>query len=251
MVVASALLHAGLLGLVFVSPHLHEREPPRVISVELISPPGAPAAAAKPAPAPAPEPAPAPVPEAAPPPPPPPKPKQIVLPEKPTAPKPPDKAKPKPREKEVFKEPPKKKPEKDLDELLAEMRNSDTTKPAATPAPGPPAEAPVDTATATAGGPSEGAAISPEEAAWRARVKLAMKGIWVLAPGFRAQTLQTIVVVSLDGAGTIVGEPRITKKSGNPWFDESVIRALGKVSKLPQPPQAGDWPLQFEPGDSL
>jgi hypothetical protein len=77
---------------------LHDREPPRVISVELISPPGAPRRRAKPAPAPRPS-----RPRRSrppPPPPPPPKPKQIVLPEKPTAPKPPDKAKPKPREKE-------------------------------------------------------------------------------------------------------------------------------------------------------
>ena len=246
MVVGSALLHAGLLGLVLVSPSLHEREPPRVISVELVSPPGAPAAAPKPAPAPPPEAVPAP-------PPPPPKPKQIVLPEKPTAPKPPDKAKPKPREKEVFKEPPKKQ-EKDLDQLLAEMRDSDTTKPSPAPAPAPaPAEgAPAETATATTGEPSEGATqISPEEAAWRARVRQKMKGIWIVPPGFRTQPLETRVVVTLDGAGNIVGEPRIKKKSGNPWYDEGVMRGLAKASPLPPPPEAGDWTLQFEPGDSL
>src|SRR5688572_24118398 len=116
MVVWSAALHAGALGLVMASPSFRTHELPRVIAVELVQPsaPAAPAAAPKPAPAPPPEAVPAP-----PPPPPPPKPKQIVLPEKSTAPKPPDKAKPKPREKEVFKEPPKKQ-EKDLDQLLAE-----------------------------------------------------------------------------------------------------------------------------------
>jgi outer membrane biosynthesis protein TonB len=251
MVVGSALVHTGLLGLVFVSPSFRVHEQPRVIAVELIQPsaPAAPQAAPKPAPVP--EPAPAPPPEAAPEPPPPPKPKQVVLPEKPTAPKPPDKAKPKPREKEVFKEPPKKQ-EKDLDELLAEMRGSDTTKPSASPAP---TQAPVDTATATTGPtgtPSEGIGeISPEEAAWRARVRQKMKGIWIVPPGFRTQQLQTLVVVTLDGAGNIVGEPRIKKKSGNPWYDDSVMRGLAKASTLPAPPEAGDWVLQFEPGDSL
>ena len=243
MVVGSALVHTGLLGLVLVSPDFHEHELPRVISVELIAPPAPPAA-----PQAAPKPA-TPPPEAvpAPPPPPPPKPKQIVLPEKPTAPKPPDKAKPKPREKEVFKEPPKKQ-EKDLDELLAEMRGSDTTK--AAPAPAPTA-APVDTATATTGGSSEGRELSPEEAAWQARVKRKMKGIWIVPPGFRTQPLQTRVVVTLDSTGNILGSPRITQKSGNPWYDDGVIRGLAKASPLPPPPEAGDWVMWFEPGDSL
>jgi outer membrane biosynthesis protein TonB len=255
MVVWSALVHTGAVAFLVVSPNLGVHEPPRVIAVELIQP-SAPAVPA--APRAAPEPAPAPPPEAAAPPPepepapPPPKPKQIVLPEKPTTPKPPEKAKPKPREKDVFKEPPKKQ-EKDLDQLLAEMRNSDTTKPS--PAPPGPAQEPVATATATTGPtgePSEGAVeISPEEAAWRRSVKLKMKGIWVVQPGFRTQSLKTLVQVTLDGTGNIVGESRITKKSGNPWFDDSVTRALAKVTKLPPPPQAGDWVLQFEPGDSL
>ena len=245
MVVWSALVHAGALGLVLVAPGVSEREPPRVISVELIAPPGAP----PPRKAPVAEPV-SPPPEAAPPepePPPPPKPQQIVLPEKPQAPKPPDKArpKPKPREKEVFKEPPKKQ-EKDLDELLAEMRNSDSMAP---PSPAPP----VDTAVvAPTGASSEGTAeLSPDELAWQARVKRKMKGIWIVPPGFRAQSLQTRVVVTLDGAGNIVGSPRITQKSGNPWYDEGVVRGLAKASPLPAPPEAGDWVMWFEPGDSL
>jgi outer membrane biosynthesis protein TonB len=248
LVVGSALVHVGALGFLMFSPSWRTHELPRVIAVELVQPsaPAAPAAAPKPAPAPAPPPEAVPAP---PPPPPPPKPKQIVLPEKPTAPKPPDKAKPKPREKEVFKEPPKKQ-EKDLDELLADLRGSDTTK----PSPGPPAQAPVDTATATTGPtgqPSEGTAvISAEEAAWRARVRQKMKGIWIVPPGFRAQPLETNFVITLDAAGNIVSS-RITKKSGNPWYDESIERALAKVKSLPPPPEAGDWPFQWKPEDSF
>ena len=240
MVVWSSLLHAGALGLVLASPNIRDREPPRVIAVELIAP-------APPAPAAKPSPAPAPPPEAVPaPPPPPPEPKQIVLPEKPQAPKPKDKPKPKPRE-EVFKEPPKKQ-EKNLDDLLADLRGSE---PKAAPAPAP--TEPVDTAVAApTGAPSEGSgALSPEEAAWRTRVIRRMKGIWIVPPGFRTQPLQTRVVVTLDAAGNIVGSPRITKKSGNPWYDDGVVRGLAKASPLPPPPEAGDWPLWFEPGDSL
>jgi outer membrane biosynthesis protein TonB len=239
MVVWSALLHAGALGLVMVSPKISEREPPRVISVELVAP-APPAARAAPKPAPAPPPAAVPAP---PPPPPPPEPKEIVLPEKPTAPKPQEKPKPKPRE-EVFKEPPKKKDE-NLDDLLAQLRGSEKAPPA-------PAAAPVETAVAPSPGPSEGVGeLTPEEAAWRARVRQKMRGIWIVPPGFRTQPLKTLVVVTLDGAGNIVGSPRITKKSGNPWYDDGVMLGLAKAKSLPAPPQAGDWVLQFEPGDSL
>jgi TonB family protein len=254
MVVWSALVHAGALGLVLVAPGDHDHEPPRVISVELVSPspassPPAPKVAVAPPPQAAPpEPAPPP-PEAAPEPPPPPKPDVVVLPEKSQKPKPkaPDKPKPK-AQKEVFKEPPKKQ-EKNLDELLSEMRGAEPKQ----PAPAPNAGQPVETAVAPSPGPSEGSGkpLSPEEAAWQARVKRQMRGIWIVPPGFRMQPLVTRVVVSIDAQGNIVGQPVITQKSGNPWFDDSVIRGLSKASPLPPPPEAGDWPMQFEPGDSL
>jgi outer membrane biosynthesis protein TonB len=240
MVVWSTLLHAGALGLVLVSPSISDREPPRVISVELVAP-SAPAAAPHKAPAPAP----AAPPEAAPEPPPPPKPKEIVLPEKPQAPKPPEKTKPKPkRREEVFKEPPKKQ-EQNLDDLLADLRGKESKTPPA------PAPAPVDTADAATIGPSEGSEVSAEELAWQQRVKRRVREVWIVPPGFRTQPLETRVVVTLDGAGNIVGSPRITRKSGNPWYDDGVLRGLAKASPLPAPPEAGDWVLQFEPGDSL
>jgi outer membrane biosynthesis protein TonB len=241
MVVWSALVHAGALGLALVSPDLRDREPPTVIAVELVAPaPPAAPAAPKPAPAPPPEVVPAP-----PPPPPPPEPKAIVLPEKQTAPKPKEKPKekPKPRE-EVFKEPPKKQ-EKSLDDLLAEMRGSEPAQPA-------PAQ-PVETAVvAPSGEPSQGSgeAVPPEVLAWHNAVKRQMRGIWIVPPGFRTQPLATRVVVTLDATGNIVGTPRITKKSGNPWYDDGVLRGLAKASPLPPPPEAGDWPMTFEPGDS-
>src|SRR5262249_16178116 len=117
-----------------------------------------------------------------------------------------------------------------------------------------PAQAPSETATATTGPTGEAshgtAVISAEEAAWRARVREKMKGIWVVAPGFRTQTLETNFIVTLAAAGNIVAS-RITKKSGNPWYDESIERALTRVKTLPPPPEAGDWPFQWKLEDSF
>jgi colicin import membrane protein len=239
-------VHLGALGLVLAAPSSSREPPPRVISVELVAPPSA---AAKPAPAPAPSAKPAP-----PKPPPPPKPKQTVLPENPTQskpkakpePKPEPKAETRPPEKEIFKEP-EKKQEKSLEELMAELRGDSSDAP--------PTAEPVETAKSQS--PSPGASqgtgdtLSPEERDWHARVIRKMKGIWVVPPGFRTQPLETHVMVRLDAAGNILGEPRITRRSGNPWFDEGVIIGLTKANPLPAPPEAGEWPMVFEPGDSL
>ena len=236
MVVWSALAHAGALGLVLASPGVSDHAPPRVISVELVAPSLAAAPAAqKPAPAPAPVAPPEPAP------PPPPKPKQVVLPEKPQAPKP--ETKPKPREAEVFKEP-EKKQEKSLEELIAEMRgNAAETPPAPAPAPAEPALSAIAPSPGLSSG--RGDPLSAEERDWQARVIRQMKGIWVVPPGFRTQPLQTRVVVTLDAAGNILGKPRVTQRSGNPWYDDGVVRGLNKASPLPPPPEAGDWVMWF------
>ncbi len=262
MVVWSTLAHLGALGLVFVAPGDTRHAPPRVISVELVAPPNAAPSRAKPAPAPAakppsvaePEPAPEPEPIPAPPePPPPPKPKQIVLPEKTSEPKPnskpePKKTEAKPREKrEVFKEPPKKE-EKNLEELLAEMRGDSDAPPTPTGS-----DEPVETAVAPSPGATSGSGdpLSAEERDWHARVIRRMKGIWVVPAGFRTQQLETHVMVKLDAEGNILEEPEITRRSGNPWFDEGVVIGLTKANPLPKPPEAGDWPMVFKPADSL
>ena len=236
MVVWSCVAHLGGLGLVLVAPGDSSLAPPAVIDVELLGAPTPPAPAPKPAAEPV-EALPAP-----PPPPPPPKPDAVVLPEKPREPVKP-KPKPKPREPEVFREP-EKKVEKSLDELMAEMRGE-----SAEPAPEAPRE-PVETASvARSGGP--GTPISAEEAAWHRQVRQHMKGRWILPAGFRTQRLQTVVSVRLGPGGQILGEPEIVRRSGNPWYDDSVLRGLAKASPLPQPPDAGSWQLVFRPEDSL
>jgi TonB family protein len=58
------------------------------------------------------------------------------------------------------------------------------------------------------------------------------------------------VTVRLDAGGRVVGPPRVTQRSGNPWYDESVVRAIQKASPLPPPPEAGEWPFEFTPPGS-
>lgn len=232
MVVWSSLAHVGALGLVLSSPGDHAPAAPQVISVELSAPPTS-----------APQPS-APSRPAAAPPPPKPKAKQVVLPEKPREPQPEKKAKP--REREIFVEP-EKKEEKSLDDLLAEMRGDAPESPSA-------AE---EVETSVAPVPSPGAAggsgspLSAEERDWHARVIRRMKGIWVVPPGFRTQSLETRVVVRLDATGNVLGTPEITQRSGNPWYDEGVVRGITKASPLPPPPEAGEWVMWFRPSDSL
>ena len=44
------------------------------------------------------------------------------------------------------------------------------------------------------------------------------------------------ILVELDAGGAVVGEPRIVKRSGNPWYDDGVVRSIQKASPLPPPP---------------
>jgi colicin import membrane protein len=72
----------------------------------------------------------------------------------------------------------------------------------------------------------------------------------VLAPGFRTQSLSTEIRVRLNAGGQVLGT-RVMRRSGNPWFDESVERAIKKASPLPPPPEADEWLFVFRPEDVL
>ena len=233
MVALSSVLHVFALGLAVARPAPYVMAPPQVIAVELVADPSRPApskpvAAVRPlAPKPRPKPA------------------KTVLPAKPRGPKP--EAKPrKERQKEVFLDPAPKE-EKSLEDLLADFRE-EQGEPKPAPAP---AAKPVRTAAAApSAGSATGVRIPPEVADWMRRTKLHVKRSWVVQPGFRMQSLTTHVMVRLDAAGNVVGEPEITKRSGNPWYDESVVRGIVKASPLPAPPKADDWPFIFTPEDS-
>jgi TonB family protein len=241
MLASSAGIHAALALFLLWAPKPSIAPLPAVVRVDLVTMAPAPAAPARPAPAkPTPKPKPAPAPKAPPKPAPP---KKIVIPEKPVAkvePAPEAVAKPKP---EPVAEPePAAEPEQvDYADLLADLREE-----AGESQPQPQAQARAAATGLPGGGP--GVVVSPAEFAWRRSAKMHVTRAWVLAPGFRMQPLEAEVMVRLGPGGEVMGT-RISRSSGNPWYDESVERAVQKASPLPAPPDADEWPFRFTPGD--
>lgn len=242
LVFVSIGAHIAVLVGAVVTPAPASMTPPGVITVELVSAPPALAPARKPPATPVPK-----APEPVAPAPTPPTPKQVVLPKESTeAATQPKAAKPKPTKKrrEVVLDPAK--PDKSLEELMAEMRNE-----AGETAPSP---KPVETSTAKTPGGSPGGPgrpVSPEVLEWVRRAKVHVQQNWVVAPGFRMQDLETHVTVKLDASGRVLGTPEISRRSGNPWYDESVVRGIQKASPLPAPPDAGEWPFVFAPEEAF
>ena len=229
LLVVSALMHAALGLFLGFSPDGEVVMPQGVIAVELVAMP-APSAPVRAAPAPKPAP---------PRPPPAPEPKQVVLPKEPAPPPPAPKAAaaPKPAPKpEPVAEPTH---EKDYADVLSELREEV----------GDEAPAPAPAQTASIGSPT-GSPVSPEFLAWERRARIHIRQNWVVPPSFRNQPLRTSILVELDASGGVVGEPRIVKRSGNPWYDDGVVRSIQKASPLPAPPEAGDWSFVFVADES-
>jgi len=223
MLVVSLAAHLAIFVVMTFKPPPSLIALPGVVSVELVAAPPGPVPQVVPAP-------------------PPPKPatKKVVLPKEPATPKPKPKAKP-----VVKKAPPKPAPvERELSDVLADLRAD-----AGERAPEPAQTAAVAPAALGAGG--VGRPVSPEVAAWLKKAKIHVRRAWVLPPAFRTQALAAHVQVNLDAAGNVVGVPRIVRRSGNPWFDEGVVRAIQKASPLPAPPEADEWAFVFVPGDSF
>jgi colicin import membrane protein len=230
---ASAIAHLGLLAVFAYSPASHISAPRGVVMVDLVAAPAAVKAApakAKPASPPAPV-----------------KSKKVVLPAKPKTPEPKPKviAKPKPKPKVVPPPPvPAQVPEQQYEDVLAQLReeSGESAPPDAIPTAVPAVTGPV--------GSPDGVVISPEVMAWMKRAKIHMRKNWVVPPGFRTQFLETLVEVDLGSSGQLRGAPRVKRSSGNPWYDDGVLRAIQKSSPLPAPPEAGKWTIMFTPEDS-
>jgi len=249
---SAALVSLALHGVAFaaltVAPSPSLPPLPEVLSVELVAaPPGPAPAPAPPKPQPAPparvEPRPAPPP----PPPPPPKAQVEVLPEQaparvekvvpppPPEPKPVPKVEPKPR--------PEPAPELSYEEAMASLDDElgvDATSELLTP----PAEARPERSEAagsTAGQPERapGASVSPELAAWSRAVRRRIQSVWVTPPSFRGRGLVTHLEIRLSASGEVLGEPRVVRSSGDPYFDDNAVRAVLKASPLPAPSEPG------------
>lgn len=221
----SIVAHGVLLVMFVVAPFSGgPAVPPGVIAVDLVSLPGV-----RPSPRPAAsKPPPAPVPK-----------RKVVLPKETSQPKP----QPKPRAEPKPAPAPEPEPAVEYTDVMAQLREElgesavpeeQTSEPA------------------LEGGSASGGSVvvSPEVAAWVRRAKIHVRRNWVLTPGFRTQPLETHVSVRLDAGGRVLGEPRVVRRSGNPWYDDNVVRAVQKASPLPAPPEAGSWPFVFRPEDS-
>jgi len=223
----SVASHVALVVLLSLKPSYPVASMPGIVSVELVA---APAPAGPPRAAVAPKPVP----------------KKVVLPAQPAAPKPEPKkvAEPKKVEKKVPPPPEPERVEQDYSDVLAQLR-ADAGE-SAEPAPAEPAAAPGPAGS----GSGVGQPVSPEVAAWIKQAKIHVRRAWVLPPAFRAQALEAHVLVNLDAGGNVIGVPEIVRRSGNPWYDDGVVRAIQKASPLPPPPAADEWAFVFRPGDS-
>ena len=207
----SAVFHAlGLLLLIFV-PTLPKLAAPGVIMVDLVASSSLGAVRRGPS---APKPKPKP-------------PKQApkILPTEPTTPEPSAQPKPSPPEEEA--------PE-DYTDILAELR-AELGEPDVVPE-----DEPVQTAS-LGGGFGPGRPVSPVVAAWMKATRIHIRKFWVVPPGFRNQSLETVIEVELDSGGGVRGVPEVVRRSGNPWYDDGVVRSIRKASPLPAPPEAGRW----------
>ena len=216
-VMISSTLHLGVALLLLLAPLMPVVTPlPGVISFDLVAAPSTPRAAPV-APRPRPKPKP-------------PAPAPVILPEKPMAdPEPrPAPQKPPPPEPEA---PVEREYTDVLAQLRAELGEEEPVE----------REEPVQTAALGAGGSGPPRPVSPEVAAWLRQARIHVRKTWVVPAGFRTQSLQAVIEVELDAGGAVLGEPRVVRRSGNPWYDDGVVRSIRKASPLPAPPQAGAW----------
>ena len=92
---------------------------------------------------------------------------------------------------------------------------------------------------AAGGGGAQGTVrLSPELRDYFRRLEESVRGSWVL-PGALVRDAAKLVVelqIVIEKDGRVSGE-RIERGSGNPYFDDSVRRAIRKASPLPVPPE--------------
>ena len=137
--------------------------------------------------------------------------------------------------------------EEDYEDVLAQLRaERGETRPSG---PARTAAAGIAGASGVAGASARGSGqpLDPEIAVWLRAAKFHVESAWVLPPGLSRDALRTVVSVRLDAGGRVLGPPRITERSTNPWYDESVVRAIQKASPLPPPPEPGEWRFEFTP----
>jgi colicin import membrane protein len=159
----------------------------------------------------------------------------VVLPKDPKAPKPKPKPEPEPDEPPVE--------QVEYDDLMEQLR-ADAGEEFQDEQP--PAED-IEAPATGSGDPGGRGQVSLEEATWNLAAVRHMRRIWVVPPDFQTSDLQIDVDVQLDAMGNIIGKIRVVRSSGNPYYDDSVLRAMLKASPLPAPPSAGMYSFEFTP----
>ena len=104
-----------------------------------------------------------------------------------------------------------------------------------------------EAADSTAGAPEQapGTFVSPELAAWSRATRRRIQSVWVTPPSFRGRGLVTHLEIRLSVGGEVLGEPRVVRSSGDPYFDDNAVRAVMRASPLPPPPQPGAQDFLF------
>jgi outer membrane biosynthesis protein TonB len=136
--------------------------------------------------------------------------------------------------------PPKRPEPVDYEDALAQLREELGEAVPPPPAPSAP-ESTAGEATPQGSAPSGQAVgiVDPEVAAWHRSVSRHLRGCWITPPEFLNRGLVTGVQVALTSGGTLVGSPRVTNPSGDPYFDDNAVRAVLSCAPLPPPPQPG------------
>ena len=222
-ILLSAVLHAGVGFAIAYAPEPDPTRRPEVISVRMVAMPPAPKAAPAPTP---PKPVPAkPTPA--------PLPKKVILPK---------------RAQTVTKKPkPKPKP-LDYDDALAALRDELADE---QPLLKPP-EVPVGVEaenTTEEDVPLSTGELDPIAAAWMLAVDRHVRKSYVVVQDFRGKRLRAELVAEIGPSGEVIGSPEITQSSGNPFYDDNVVRGLLRASPLPPPPRPGDWEFGFSADD--
>ena len=265
----SLALHGVIFAVLTLAPSPSIPPLPQVLSVELVAaPPGKapPPARPKSKPAPTPparvEPQPAP----SPPPPPPPKAQVEVLPEQAPArvekvvppppepqpqpkPEPPPKPQPAPKAEPRPTPRPEPAPELSYEEAMASLDDElgvDETSELLAPPEQTKSER-SDEASSAAGKPDRapGTFVSPELAAWSRAVRRRIQSVWIMDDSFRGRSLVTHLEIRLAASGEVLGEPRVVRSSGDPYFDDNAARAVLQASPLPPPPKPGPQDFLF------
>jgi outer membrane biosynthesis protein TonB len=213
LLAGSVVAHVGFVAVMGVMPAPPRPALPEVLRVDLVGLPAAPKARAT-----------------RPRPPAPPVPKQIVLPKQAPGAVPRKKAVPPPPE------------PVDYEDALSQLRNELGES---LPEPVIPLEShatPADTLPQAA---ATGAVVDAETAAWQRAVSLHLRACWVTPPEYLNSRLVTKLHVILTSTGELVGAPRVTGPSGDPYFDDNTLRTVVKCAPLPRPPEPGSWRFAF------